>query len=623
MPGWDEVDFDESAWLDAEYVQEPGGAYESQLNANMEVMDSIQPISLRALEGEGKGDAPRYLLDMGQNIAGWLRLRVNGKRGDCVTLRFAESIDEEGELLTAALRDAQATDYYTLKGGGVEHWEPKFVYHGFRYVEITGFPGTPTLDDFEGCVVYDRMSERGSIQTSNSLVNQILENAWWSIVSNYKGMPIDCPQRNERMPWLGDRAMGCFGESYLLDNYQLYRKWLDDIRNTQKADGCIADVAPAYFRYYSDNTSWPGTYLFVAEMLRKQYGDEGVIREHYAAMRQWMLYMGERYWKDGILIQDRYGDWCAPPRTIKDGLGKSADVKRPNPLISTAYFYRCLELMQRFARLSGQSADSETWEQMAVETKTAFHRQFYSAEMHGYGGNTQTENLLALALSLVPEAEISGVVESLRESIEVDHDGHLSVGLIGAQWLMRTLSDHGLTEVAQRLLTTTTYPSWGYMVEQGATTIWELWNATTAAPNMNSQNHVMMLGDLIPWMFESVAGIAQPPASIGFETVEMKPCFSSDFEFVKARLQSDHGAIESEWKLCDDGAIGWQVKIPCNSSAELHFPVSAAAIQEQDGPLLYIQGVRAIENQNGDTQVTLGSGIYQFTFDLQTNHENE
>ena len=522
MPGWDAVNFDDGDWLDAEWVQEPGGAYQSQLNANMEIVKELRPVSIQALPGSGER---RYLLDMGQNFAGWMRMKVVGHRGDVVTLRFAESLDENGELMTAPLRDAMATDRYVLKGDYFEEWEPKFVYHGFRYVEVSGYPGEPKLQDFTGCMVSDPMEQRGTLETSNELANQILENAKWSILSNYKGMPIDCPQRNERMPWLGDRAMGCFGESMLFDNYQLYRKWMDDIRDSQQADGSIADVAPAYFRYYSDNISWPGTYLFVAEMLRTQFGDEQCIRDHYASMKRWLLSMKERYWKDGILIKDSYGDWCAPPVTIEEGRGKNADVKHPNPLISTGYFYRCLQLMQDFAGIADEGRDVAVWVNMADSTKAAFHREFYDAEVGGYGGNTQTENLLALACGLVPEEEQGVVVESLRNSIVETHQGHLSTGLIGVQWLMRTLTKVGLEDVAVQLLNQTTYPSWGYMVEQGATTIWELWNADTAAPNMNSQNHVMILGDLIPWMFESVAGIRNAEDSIGYRRLKLDPVF--------------------------------------------------------------------------------------------------
>ena len=516
---WSRSGFDDRKWLQAEYVQEPGGYYEAQMNENMAVMDTVRPVSLvEHCPGV-------YILDLGQNMAGFLKIRVEGERGNTIKLRFAESLNEDGSLFTENLRTALATDFYTLRGQGPEEWQPTFVYHGFRYAELSGFPGTPDISDFTGLVVYDQLPLTGSFSSSDTLLNQLFANAFWSINANYKGMPVDCPQRNERQPWLGDHAVGSYGESFLFDNSRLYAKWLDDIRYAQRADGSIPDVAPAFWRYYSDNMSWAGTYLIVAEMLYRQFGDLSSIQKHYPYMKKWLTYMKQQYLVDGILIKDSYGDWCAPPVSVDAGKGMSANVKLPSALISTAYYYHFMNLMQEFALLTDQPEDIALFKQDAEQVKKDFNREFLLEDRQGYGNNSLTENLLPLSFGLVPPELEAGIITRVEQIIS-DYDDHLSSGVIGVQWLMRTLSRNGMEDLAFRIATRTTYPSWGYMLEHGATSFWELWNGNTAAPDMNSQNHVMLMGDLLVWCFEDLAGIRSHPDYPAFKKILMAPVFS-------------------------------------------------------------------------------------------------
>ena len=580
---WTLPGFDDSNWLKAEYVQEPGGNYESQPNENMAVMDTLLPVSINRL------GPVKWILDMGQNMTGWMKMRVRGPRGTFVQMRFAESLREDGSLFTDNLRDALNTDLYILRGGGEEYWQPSFVYHGFRYVEISGYPGTPAPEDFKGLVIYDALPGTGRFHSSDSLLNRLHEAARWSVAGNYKGMPVDCPQRNERQPWLGDRTQVCQGESFLFDNARHYAKWLDDIRLTQRADGSIADVAPAYFRYYSDNMSWPGTYLTVAEMLYRQYGDIRSVEKHYPHMKRWLDYMKARYEKDGIMTRDRYGDWCVPPVSIEAGRGKSADVKRPHALISTAYYYYFLGLMQEFAVLAGREVDIPAFREEAEKVYAAFNREYFPEEAGGYGNDDLTHNILALAFGLVPEDKKARILSRV-EGIIRDYGTHLSSGVVGVQWLMRTLARNGLEDLALELATQTTYPSWGYMLENGATTIWELWNGNTAAPSMNSQNHVMMLGDLLTWYYEDLAGIRSHPDHPGFGKILMNPTFPEGLKHVNASYYSIRGEIRSSWTVSGD-SLTWQIRIPANTRAEIHLPESEA-----------------------DNLIEVGSGEYQFKF---------
>ncbi|RYG01943.1 MAG: alpha-rhamnosidase, partial [Chitinophagaceae bacterium] len=395
-----------------------------------------------------------------------------------------------------------------------------FVYRGFRYVELSGYTYQPSVNDFVGKMIYDNIKTVGTFETSDALTNQIFKNAWWGIAGNYKGIPIDCPQRNERQPWLGDRGAVAYGESFVFDNGRFYAKWLQDIRNSQKEDGAIPDVAPAFWRYYSDNMTWPGAMLLVAEMLYKQTGDVNTIKDNYPAMKKWLAYMQDRYMKDYILTKDSYGDWCMPPVTIEFGKGKSADKKYPSELLSTAYYYHFTQLMIQFAKASGNDADIKMYETLGNNIKNAFNQKYYNEKGY-YATNLLTDNVIPLYFGMVPKNNVEKVFKNITYTVEVTNNGHLSNGLVGIQWLMRCLNDYGRPDLAYTVATKKTYPSWGYMVENGATTIWELWNGNTADPKMNSQNHVMMLGDLLIWYYENLAGIKSADAA--FKKIIMKP----------------------------------------------------------------------------------------------------
>lgn len=605
MPGWSSSGFDDSKWLRAEYVQEPGGGYEAQMNENMKVMKDVPAVSVTKIAGD------RYIVDMGQNIVGWMRLRVKGSAGTQIKMHFAESLTETGEIFTANLRDARCTDIYTLKGGDMETWEPRFVYHGFRYVEVTGYPGTPTTADFTGRVVYDNISTTGSFETSDPLINQIFKNAWWGIAGNYKGMPLDCPQRNERQPWLGDRGIVSYGESFVFDNGRLYTKWMEDIRYAQKPDGAIPDVAPAFWRYYSDNMTWPGTLIIVTEMLYRQNGDLNVVRDNYPAMKKWLQYMRDRYMTDDYIVtKDSYGDWCRPPVTIEAGRGKSADKKYPSPLISTAYYYHFMQIMMDFSKLAGYPEDYEGYKSLAAGIKDAFNRTYYHPSGY-YGDSSLTHGLLPLYFGMVPAENTDLVFKNIVHTIEVTNNGHLSTGLVGVQWLMRTLTDYGRPDLALTIATQKTYPSWGYMIENGATTIWELWNGNTAAPNMNSQNHVMMLGDLLVWFYEDLAGISSSGEKTGFKQVVMKPLPLKGLDYVKASHRSPYGLIQSAWKTTAQ-RFTWNIAIPANTTAVVYIPARSAEAVKEGGKKISSRAIRFLRMEGDRAVFELGSGNYSF-----------
>jgi alpha-L-rhamnosidase len=603
--GWNTVGFDDSKWLKAEFVQEPTGVIEAQMNESIKVMNTLKPTSIKKLSGG------RYILDMGQNMVGWLQMKVKGKKGQQIKMRFAESLQDNGELFTANLRNAKCTDLYTVKGAGEEIWEPTFVYRGFRYVELSGYSYEPALTDFTGKMIYDNIQTIGTFDSSNPLLNQIFKNAWWGIAGNYKGIPLDCPQRNERQPWLGDRGTVAHGESFVFDNGRFYTKWLEDIRNSQKKDGAIPDVAPAFWRYYSDNMTWPGTIVLITEMVYNQTGDASVVRDNYPAMKKWLAYMKDRYMVDYILTKDSYGDWCMPPVTIAAGRGKSADKKYPSELISTAYYYHFLELMMEFSKVAGQEGDRAEFEALAKHIKDAFHQKFYNEKGY-YANNALTDNVIPLYFGMVPTNKVDEVFKNIVYTIEVTNNGHLSNGLVGIQWLMRCLNDYGRPDLAYTIATKKTYPSWGYMIENGATTIWELWNGNTAAPNMNSQNHVMMLGDLLIWYYENLAGIkATTP---GFATLEMKPEMIKDLDHVNASFKSPYGTIKSNWTKSTK-QFSWNITIPPNTSAKIYLPASTKdQVTEKSRS---IKEIKFVGSERNSLIYEIGSGTYAFTINYK------
>ncbi len=581
MPGWNKPGYDDASWMKVERVSIPTGTLRGAATPNMKVLKTVKPLTLTRKNG-------KLFLDMGQNMAGWVKMKVSGvNKGDSIKLRFAETLQKDGELYILNLRDARVTDVYVCNGKEKNtEWAPRFVYHGFRFVEVTGY-SKAKIDDFVGEVVSDEMEETGSFISSNATLNQIYRNAYWGILSNYKGMPVDCPQRNERQPWLGDRAMGSWGESYIFENGQLYAKWMNDICEAQREDGCIPDVAPAYWNYYSDNMTWPSVLPLACDMLYTQYGNTEPMRKYYPNMKHWLQHMRDKYMtSDYIITRDKYGDWCVPPESLELIHSKDPARQTDGTLIATAYYLKMLQTMHRFAEVLGLDADKQEWETLEHRMKDAFNAKFLTVKRNTslvpehvlypdsvfYGNNTVTANILPLAFGLVPKDCINDVVKNVINAIITTNEGHISSGVIGVQWLMRELSKRGFADVAYLLATNKTYPSWGYMADQGATTIWELWNGNTANPEMNSGNHVMLLGDLIPWYYENLAGIRSDRKQVGFKHIIMKPDFKiQDLSYINASYITPYGKVISSWKKTLQH-FDWDVTIPANTTAEVHLP---------------------------------------------------
>jgi len=604
--GWDQPGFDDKKWMTPELVKNPSAVLRAPMTEPIKVKELVQPKFIKELT------PGVFIMDMGQNMVGWLSMNVMGKKGETVSLRFAETLNPDGSLYVANLRTAKVTDKYTLKGEGTESFEPRFTYHGFRFVEIKGYPGKPELKDFTGKVVYDDMETTGSFETSNGTINAIYKNAYWGIRGNYRSIPTDCPQRDERHGWLGDRAAGSKGEGYIFDNSKLYAKWLQDIEDSQLESGTLPGVAPTYWKVYNDDVSWPGAYVLIADMLYEQYGDLEPMKKHYNSMKKWVDYMKTNYLKDGILIKDTYGDWCMPPETPELIHSTLPGRKTKGELISTAYFYDILTIMNRYAKMFHKEEDASAFAKTSAVIYKAYNDTFFDKEKKCYSNNTATANLLSLAFKLVPTEDRQAVFNQIVKKTLGEFRGHTSTGIVGAQWINRMFSEFNRPDIAYLLSTNTDYPSLGYMLKHDATTIWELWNGNTAEPSMNSGNHVMLLGDLIIWYYESLAGIKVDSEHPGFKHFIMKPDVIKELTFAKGSYNTVYGTISSSWKI-DNNQYSWDITVPANCSATVYVPALAETDVEESGiPATKAEGVKFVRLENNRAIFEVTSGTYKF-----------
>jgi alpha-L-rhamnosidase len=605
MPGWAKAGYDDSAWSPAAIVSAPDGKLAAQMMEPIRVTGTLNPIA----RTEPKPGV--FIFDLGQNMVGWCRLKVRGPAGTTISLRHAEKLKADGTLYLDNLRTAKATDLYTLKGKGLEVYEPRFTYHGFRYVEVTGFPGKPGLASLAGRVVNDDVATAGDFTCSQPMINRIYRNIVWGVRGNYRSMPTDCPQRDERQGWLGDRSEESKGEAYLFDIAALYTKWLQDMADSQQENGSISDVCPPYWALYHDNVTWPGSAVIIPGTLLDQYADLRVIARQYPSMVKWIDHQSG-YLTNGIIAKDNYGDWCVPPENPKLIHSQDPARKTAPEILATSYFYHCLMLMTRYATLLDKTDDATRFNALAGQLKAALNEKFYNRENGCYGNGSQTSCVLPLAFDMVSPEERPRVFSHLANKITEETKGHIGTGLVGGQWLNRVLAEGGRADLVYGFATNTTYPSWGYMVQQGATTVWELWNGDTADPAMNSGNHVMLVGDFIIWLYEDLAGIKSDPAQPGFKHLIMQPQLVGDLRRVKAWHLSPYGRVQSDWRR--EGAnFDWRIAVPPNSTATLYLPASSAdQITEGGKPIGKADRVKFLNLENGRAVLEIGSGAYHF-----------
>lgn len=598
VKGWTTAAFDDSHWQQAQTLTAPAGIEMPQPCPGMQIQKVFKAKSVR------RTSAGTYIIDMGQNMVGQLRVRLVGKKDVPVVIRHAEILDpkDNDKLYVANLRSAKCTDTYVPAIDGTFTYQPQLTYQGFRYVEISGIDRAPKAKDIMGCVIYDGMADQGTFHCDNELLNKLHENAYWGIIGNYHGMPTDCPQRDERMGWLGDHAMGCFGENFLLDNGPLYYKWLQDVWDTQDDDGLIADVAPAFWVVRNKDVAWGALSVYATFMLYRRYNDINAVQKYYPFLQNYINYLDHNL-KDGLVTTNAYGDWCMPPERADLIHSQDPARKTDGSLISSAMYYSMLTMMGQLAMQLGKEGDMLFYDRQQQKLKDAYNRHFYHAESGSYSNNTVTANLLSLEFGLVPDGDEEKVLQNIVDVTRDTYKDHISCGVVGMQHLLTCLTRTGHLDQAMRIILQKDYPSFGYMIEHDATTVWELWNGDTADPAMNSGNHIMLLGDVLPWMYGGLAGIKQSPWSRAFKELDMSLCMPDELNHVKATHNTPYGKVSSEWKRTDNG-IEWEVEIPANTTARIHVPSGYT-----------IQGMASLrwasaEVEGNDLCLVVGSGKY-------------
>ena len=602
MPGWNEPGFDDAGWYGVGV--EPLGDVPLVAQPD-EGVRATEEVAAEAVTEPASGV---HVFDMGQNMVGWARLKVRGEAGTTVRMRFAEALNPDGTIYTENLRSARQTDTYVLKGEGEEVYEPRFTFHGFHYVEVTGYPGEPPLDAVVGRVVHSATPPSGSFECSSPMVNRLQGNIVWGQRGNFLSIPTDCPQRDERLGWTGDAQIFVRTASLNMDVAAFFGKWMDDVEDAQTPDGAFTDVVPllegsGLIDLSRGAPAWGDAGVIVPWTIYKAYGDTRMIEKHYDAMARWMSYLRDA--NPDLLRRNKlgnnYGDWLSPKGDAT-----------PKDLLATAYWAHDANLMAEMSRAVGR--DAAGYEKLFEDVKEAFNRAYVSPDGH-VGNDTQTGYVVALHMGLLPKELRAKAAGHLVRTIE-EKDWHLSTGFVGVGYLCPVLTEAGYPEVAYRLLNNETYPSWGYTIKNGATTIWERWDGWTEesgfqSPNMNSFNHYS-LGSVGEWLYRYVAGIDLHPEGAGYDRIVIRPRPGGGLTHAGAEYDSVRGAIESAWEV-SDGEFCLRVTIPPNTTATVHVPgADGTEVSEGGKPVEEAEGVELLRRGEKETVLSVGSGRYEF-----------
>ncbi|HOS91931.1 MAG TPA: family 78 glycoside hydrolase catalytic domain, partial [Armatimonadota bacterium] len=549
MPGWDQPGFDDREWRPTAIIADDIGRLVAQRGPAIRCTHALAP---KAITEPSPGV---FVFDFGQNLAGRERLRVKGPAGTAVRIRFAEVLNPDGSIYTENYRSAKATDTYILRGDGEETWAPRFTYRGFRYAEVTGFPGKPAADALTAEAVHSDAPVIGRFECSEPLLNQIQHNIVWGQRSNMHSVPTDCPQRDERLGWTGDAQAFAPTACWNMDMASFFAKWMLDLRDSQGPGGEVADIAPVGAPS-AGSPAWADVITIVPWNVFRFYGDARLVDTSFDSMRGWVEYM-RRHAPNHLYEREGYGDWIAPVGTAKKPIG-------------TAYYYLSARRLAEMAAARGRDLDAKQYLALADDIARAFN-EAYLAPDGNYPGGTQTANLLPLAFGITPADRRAEVAAHIAQDVRGRNE-HLSTGFLGTAFLLPVLSDMGYHDLAYRVATQRTYPSWGYMVEKGATTIWELWNSDTEGPGMNSRNH-FALGGVGEWFYEYLAGIRPDADHPGFEHFTVWPRPVAGLAWAKADYNSPHGRIRSAWRLDGDRLV-MDVEVPANTTATIHVPTT-------------------------------------------------
>jgi len=603
-PGWSLPGFQAAQWQEVVEVEIQPGRLEPQLLPPMKITRKLPAVSLTNPE-HGV-----WIFDLGQNIAGVCELELDVPQGTVLTLRTAEELLPDGRLAPASTGVYATlfvqTETYISSGAPGEKWCPRFTYHGFRYVEVKGYPGKPPSSLVKGCLLHTAVKQHGRFQCSDDVVNRIHQTALWTELTNLHGLPTDCPQR-EKCGWLGDAHVTCEMTLYNFDMAQFWLKYLGDIRTSLDTDGLPMQIAPGKRDCGKATPDWGTALCQLPWYLYLYLGDERVLEENYDLMQRWCEHL-EDLASDG-LVSEGLGDWCPPSK-----LGVE---RAPVPLTSTAYYYFDLRIMQQVAALLGRAEDSARYAESAEQVKAAFQARFFDYENKTFGH--QTSDAFALYLGLVPEGLEQDVAKSLNYDVVERRGLHHTTGITGLRHLYWALGEYGFVETALGLLHQTTYPSHLHLFSLGATTLYETWGEkppARLAEQVPSRNHPMQ-GGFDTWFFAGLGGLVPLPEAPGFKRLRLAPHFARSLQAVEVALETPYGLLQSDWHW-EGEVLHYHVRLPWNTTAILELPLEdKLAVLEAGLPLAEVEGVTVENTSKGRLVLALESGEYSFTLPAQ------
>ena len=561
LVGWSKPGYDDSDWKPVKVSEISKKKLIAPEGPPVRIINELEAVSIRKVGDE-------WMVDMGQNMVGWIRIKAKGKKGDVLTLKHAEVLDKEGNMYYTNLRSAKQTNTFYLKGGGEEVFEPHFTFQGFRYVMVSGYPGTLTSDDIRGMVIHSDMEPSGTFTCSDPLINQLQHNIVWGLKGNFLDVPTDCPQRDERLGWTGDAQVFAPTACFNVDAASFYTKWLKDLAADQEENGAIGNVIPDILGG-GGATGWADAGVVIPWVVYLNYGDVKVLENQYESMKKWIGYMKESAGDDFIWTERwHYGDWLS----FDDSKSSYMGAYTTTDLIATAYYSYSSAIVAKVATVLGRDEEATYYSDISQKVAKAFNEEFVTPNGR-LVAHTQTAYTLALGFGLLDEETAAKSANHLARDVE--QFGHITTGFLGTPLISLTLTNQGRNDLAYQLLNRKEYPSWLYPVTMGATTIWERWDgqkpdSTFQDPGMNSFNHYAY-GAIGKWLYQVVAGIGIDADNPGYKHVIINPRPGGGLTSAKATHESMYGIIASGWVL-EGETLTMEVEVPANTSATIHIP---------------------------------------------------
>ena len=607
--GWKNIDYNDAAWENAFVDASVDKNLEAQKNEPVRVYKLLPPVKISPF-----GD--KYIVDFGQSLTGWTRLKVKGEKGTKIKIRHGEMLDDDGSLYTKNLAAAIQNDDYILSGGEDE-FEPTFTYHGFRYIEISGLTSAPDPQEIVACALSSDPEITGSFECSNPKLNQLTKNILWTQRDNMTSIPTDCPQRDERMGWMGDAQVFCQNSMFNMDMAAFYTKWVKDIRDAQSIRGTFPDIAPHANKpdiRFSNAPAWGDAGVIVPWRMYQNYGDKELLRNHYVAMKRYLENI--RRQNPGFLwlkdIGNNYGDWLNANTIIAEGYSKTRG-EVPKDVFATAFYANSAKLFAQMATVLGNEKDAKEYQLLFENIRKKFNEAYVDKD-GGIKGNTQSAYALALNFELLPEDKRIMAFNHLVKCIE-EYDNRISTGFMTTIMMMKELVKYGRTDLAYMFLESERFPSWLYSINQGATTIWERWDGYVKGrgfqdAGMNSFCHYS-IGAVGEWMYRNILGINPDDTHPGYKHFTIHPRPGGTLTWAKGSYNSIQGIIGSDWKM-ENGVFSLVVEIPVNTSATVILPTGSKELITLNSKPVSASLINSKYTIKNEMALKLGSGKYRF-----------